>query len=296
MSATLQGLVFCAGCLVAGCGGGGYDGDTNYGGTTTATARTLSTCTTSIAADAPAFYARYFKCVTITRGTGAVTITTQDLPPHLSYYYGSGNANYTAFDTQGGTRSPNPNTLYAQNKSITVPDAPTARGLTITSAMIDKTAGNDGNEYPLGAIGVALDSVALYTGTAAPGDDIDDEKFTFDSYEAHPSGDGAYHYHAPTPGPLEVLKDAGFVTTTTPGSAQVELYGILCDGTVVLGCTELDGTAPSGLDAQGGHVADIIDSGGTTYFVARYHTHVCSNTAKGYIYTPEIQYYNACVR
>lgn len=278
-----------AASLLAACGGG-------YDSGATAEARTLDNCTTSIAADAPAFYARYFKCVTITRGTGSVTITTQDLPPHLSYYYGYGSPNYAAFDTRGGTYSPNPNTIATQSLSITVPDDPAPRGITVTSGMVDKTAGNDANEYPLGAIGVALDSVALFTGTAAPGDNIDDEQYTFDGYEAHPTQDGTYHYHAPTPGPLEVLQAGGFVTSTTPGSAAVELYGMLCDGTLVLGCTELDGSAPSGLDAQGGHVSDIKDADGTTYFTSRYHTHVCSDGSRGYSYTPEIQYYDACTR
>jgi hypothetical protein len=70
-----------------------------------------------------------------------------------------------------------------------------------------------------------------------------------------------------------------------------EIYGIMCDGTVVLGCTEADGTAPAGdLDAQGGHVHDVGD-GTTTWFTARYHTHVCES---GRRFTPEIRYYEAC--
>lgn len=282
--------------LVTACGGdAGFGGDDDGGGNADEP-RTLANCATSVASSAPPFYSRYFRCVTIARGGDSVTVTTQDLPPHLSYYYGVGHANYTVFDTQGGTRSANPNTLEQQNVSITIPDNPTPRGLTITAAMIDKTAGNDPNEYPLGAVGVALDSVALFTGTAAPGDDIDEEAATFDGYEAHPDPGGAYHYHSPSPGPLEVLEDAGFVTTTTPGSAEVELYGILCDGTVVLGCTELDGTTPAGLDAQGGHLGNLTDADGTTYFSGRYHTHVCADPATGYTYTPEIQYYDSCTR
>ena len=70
---------------------------------------------------------------------------------------------------------------------------------------------------------------------------------------------------------------------------------MLCDGTVVLGCTELDGSAAAGpFDAQGGHLGDVAEAGGPTYFAARYHVHVCSDAAHGHLYTPEVHYYAAC--
>ena len=66
----------------------------------------------------------------------------------------------------------------------------------------------------------------------------------------------------------------------------------MCDGTLVLGCTELDGTAPSAsdFDAQNGHLHDI-SAGGTTHFTNRYHTHVCLNQWPDYPFFPEIAYY-----
>jgi hypothetical protein len=93
------------------------------------------------------------------------------------------------------------------------------------------------------------------------------------------------------------------ITSTTPGDAEIELYGIMCDGTVVMGCTELDGSAlnTSDWDAQNGHVHDIIDEDGTLMFEDRYHTHICYDTiteedtdGNGYQeheFTPEISYY-----
>lgn len=249
--------------------------------------RTLESCTTSVADDAPAFFKRFFKCVTVaTTGTG-VKISTKSLPPHRSNYFGTSSPNYEAFDTSRGSQyRANPNLLKAQSVSFTLPNTPTARGLTVTSSLVDGVVGTSGNEYPMGAAGVALDSVALFNPLAAPGDDIEQEKYTFDRYNAHPTQDGTYHYHATTPGPLEVLEAVG--------SGTLEVYGIMCDGTVVLGCKELDGTAAaSGLDAQGGHVHDLVDGQGTTYFTARYHVHVCDSGRK---YTPEIQYYSACSR
>ncbi|MBK9036576.1 MAG: YHYH protein [Myxococcales bacterium] len=279
--------------LALACGGD----DTAAGPDATSDVRTLATCTTSVAADAPAFYQRYFKCVTITRGAASVTITTEDLPPHPSYYYGDASPNFAAFDTsRGAAYHPNPNQLARQAISITIPDAPAFAGVPIIPDLIDATAGTSPAEYGLGPIGVAIDSVALFTGTAAPGDDIAAERFTFDGYEAHPEQRGTYHYHRPTPGPLEVLAAAGDVTTTVPGDAAVELYGILCDGTVVLGCTELDGAAPTSLDAQGGHLGELRAGDGTAYFTDRYHVHVCADPARGHAFTPEIHYYGACPR
>lgn len=287
--------------LAAGCGDDGSTavdaapGDANAATDAPAGSRTLDTCTTSIAAEAPAFYKKYFRCVTITTTATGVTIATEDLPPHPSAYYAATSPNYVPFDTRGGTHHKNPNSLAAQAIAIKIPGAPVASGALISPATVDGQAGTSQEEYALGPVGVALDSVALFTGTAAPGDDIANERFTFDRYEAHPEQRGAYHYHSPTPGPLEVLRALGVVTTTVPGAAAVEVYGVLCDGTVVLGCTELDGSAPAGaLDAQGGHVGDLR-ADGTTYFAARYHTHLCGD-ARGHAYTPEIRYYAACVR
>lgn len=288
---------WCVAVALAACGGSD-DGGTGSPDAAPSGARTLASCTTSIAADVPAFYQAYFRCVTIARTATGVAITTEDLPPHPSYYYGSGSPNYAAFDTsRGAGYHPNPNTLAAQAITITVPDAPVFGGVPIIPDLIDATAGTSSAEYSLGPVGVATDSVALFTGTAAPGDDIAAERFTFDSYAAHPEQRGAYHYHSPTPGPLEVLAAAGAITSTVPGTAEIEVYGVLCDGTIVLGCTELDGSAPAaGLDAQGGHRGDLRDPAGTVHFTDRYHVHVCADAARGHPYTPEIHYYGACAR
>lgn len=261
-------------------------------------ARTLASCETDTS-NAPVFYATWFRCVSASSSTDGVTLQTHSLPPHPSYYYGEGDPNYAAFDdTRGSDYHPNPNTLTSQLIAITIPDDPTPRGLTIDASLVDGTVGTSTDEYPMGAVGVALDSVAIFNALAAPGDDIAAERFTFDDYNAHPAPDGTYHYHTDSKGPLEVLASIGAVTTTVPGQADVELYGVMCDGTVLLGCTELDGSPVDGasLDAQGGHVADLKQSDGTVAFANRYHTHICEDSAHGNAYTPEIQYYDACSR
>jgi hypothetical protein len=237
---------------------------------------TLATCTTSVAADVPEPYASRFKCVDIAASGTNIVVTTTGLPPHPSYYYGTGNPNHVAWDDRGGTYQPNPNKLQRKNTVVTVPMSPVSRNVTITSTLVDGMTGGTG-EYRMGAAGVALDSVLLFNPLAAPGDDIADEQFTFDPFNAHPAPDGSYHYHRDSPGPLATGSDA---------------YGVMCDGTWILGCTELDGGAPSdaSLDAQNGHVHAITGLGD------RYHVHLCPAQLPLHTrpYTPEIQYYSTC--
>jgi hypothetical protein len=291
-------LLFIA---LAGCGGAsaaGPDGPVVDGAPADALSghRTVDTCATQVAAGAPAFYARFFRCVTITTTATGVAIATQDLPPHPSNYWSTDDPDHVAFDTsRGAAYHANPNLIAAQTIAIAVPTTPAAGGGAVQDAEVDLMAHTSGREYALGPIGVALDGTALYAGFAAPGDDLAAEAYTFDDFDGHPDQRGAYHYHSATPGPLEALRAEGVITHATPGAAEVELYGVLCDGTIVLGCTELDGGAPVGaLDAQGGHVGDVEDAAGTMYFAARYHVHVCTSAAKGHLYTPEVHYYAAC--
>jgi len=257
---------------------------------------TLDTCETNIADDVPAFYKKYFKCVSITRSGDAVVISSKGMPPHKSFYYAGASANHTDYVSGGEGYYQNPNFIAEQNIRMTIPDAPTASGLTIDDSLVDGVVGSSMNEYGMGAAGVALDSVALFNPLAAPGDDIEDELYSFDPYLGHPEMRGTYHYHTVTAGPLEVLAAAGLTTSTSPGSATVEVYGMMCDGTLVLGCTELDGSAPdgAGFDSQNGHKHDLVDGDGTTHFTDRYHTHICWDQFGNHRFTPEIQYYSAC--
>jgi hypothetical protein len=260
-------------------------------------ARTLDNCSATVASDVPEFFRTYFQCSDIRMDGSDVLLTTKDLPPYKTYYYGKSSPNYAEFDySRGSQYRPNPNTLREQSVTVRIPMNPTSRGLTITSGMVDGVAGGV-NDYPLGPAGIALNSVVLFNPLAAPGDDIENEKYTFDAYNAHPQQSGVYHYHQWSPGPLEVLGKLGLVTKTTPGEAELELYGIMCDGTLVLGCTEMNGAAPdkSDFDAQNGHLHNIVSASGTVYFTNRYHVHICpswQDTPRKF--TPEIQYYTQC--
>jgi hypothetical protein len=168
---------------------------------------------------------------------------------------------------------------------------PVAKGITIDATLVDNTMDTSDEEYDGGGQGIALNGVLAFAAMAAPGDDLADEQYTFDLYEGHPAGT-AYHYHFNTFGPLEVLVDRGYSDSSKIGEGSVELYALMCDGTVVLGCTELDGSVPndSDFDAQNGHVHDMSDATGVQ-LIDRYHTHVCDSLWPDYPFFPEIAYY-----
>lgn len=253
-------------------------------------ARTLDNCGGTTADDVPEPFASWFDCADWDADGTTLSVFSTGLPPHSSPYYAPTDPNYVAFDDQDGERQQNPNTLSTQTLAGQIPLEPTPKGLTITGDMVDQEAGNHEDEYRADFQGIGLDGTALFTGVAAPGDSITDEESTFDQYEGHPTNQGTYHHHGANPAALAILYDRGVVTSTAPGSAEIEFYGIMCDGTVVLGCSELDGRTPSvDLDVQNGHVGTLVTNDGATFFTNRYHVHACA--ALGRHLTPEIQYY-----
>jgi hypothetical protein len=265
---------------------GGTDSDVDTDSGTSSGALTLDNCTTSFGDGVPAFFTTYFRCVDVTVDGDGVAIATSDLPPHPSPYYSATSPNDEEFDTRGGDYHQNPNNLAEKALVVHVPSAPVGRGIVVTEELHDLTMGTSDDEYPGGTAGVGLDGAALFDATARQGDDIREEKWTFDEWAAHPAPDGTYHHHSANPAALAVLAHEGL---------DGEVYGVMCDGTVLLGCDELDGTAvdAGSLDAQGGHVGDIADADGTVYFTGRYHAHLCTDfVEEGF--TPEIQYYGAC--
>jgi hypothetical protein len=253
---------------------------------------TVANCGESFSADLPVFFADYFACVDATLEGDGVVIQTDGLPPHPSAYYPPDSPNYVAFDDRGGSHHQNPNQLAIQDFVMTVPMAPVPKGITIDQAMVDNEMGTSDQEYPGGPQGIALNGVIIFGAMAAPGDDLAAEQYTFDAYEAHPAHT-TYHYHFNSPGPLEVLVDRGFSTSAAFGAGEIELYGVMCDGTVVMGCTELDGSTPvaSDFDAQNGHVHDVSD-GEVLLLAERYHTHVCPSRWPDYPFFPEISFYD----
>ena len=292
---------------------------------------TLETCDTDIATDVPQFFHDYFQCVTARMSTvdddgrQYINLYYNSKPPYETWYYElagateSDHSNWIPFQSTTTIDAMTPGVVTELDLVISIPVNPgsalnPARDLTINGNLVDGEVGTSNYEYPMGVIGSALNGVTMYNPCAAPGDLIENEASTFDLYNGHPTGPAmgnTYHYHTNSPGPLEVLahKMPDVVTNTTLGSAEIEVFGINCDGVVVMGCTELDGGAvdPTDWDAQNGHVHDMVGMDGTVYFANRYHTHICyteitdadtdgdsPNDNLGYDqheFTPEISYY-----
>ena len=279
----------------------------------------LETCTTDIATDVPFFFQKYFHCVKARMSTSGdyVNLYFNGKPPYNTWYYdgGENDITYNAPGTPACPPGPPsgdcyfqvPNDIVEVDYVISIPVNPVAiDGILKGQNSVDGIFNaSDANEYPLGTIGAALNGVNIYNPVAAGDDLIEDEMYGFDLYSGHPDFGGAYHYHSTSQGPLEVLKYKipNHVTQTTPGSTEIELYGISCDGIVIMGCTELDKSLPdfSLLDAQHGHVHDLIDESGAVLLENRYHTHICytsftgdDNTENGYEdheFNPESAYY-----
>jgi hypothetical protein len=324
VAAVVCSALLCAATLIA-CGGGS-DGTTSTSTSLLSLAAnqliSLDSCGGTVGAGVPAFYKNYFLCSDrkLSDDGKSVVFTFYGLPPYSSPYYSSSHPNHVSYSADRGLSllcstgqtpgvlsgcfTPNPNTITQNTFTLTIPLTPTARGIDVnaSAAQIDNTSG-DALDYATSVMGVAANGVALFSAFAAPGDDILDEAYTFDSHEGHPQNSGVYHYHAYSPGPLAVMVKQGYNTSTTPGSPSaggVEFYGITCDGVLLLGATELDGSTPSGtLDAQGGHVHDIVDKSGTKHFSSRYHVHLSpraiGSNSKAYRFAPELQYYSTCI-
>jgi len=271
------------------------------GGTIGTNGLTLDNCGGTVETDVPAFYRNYFRCADIRMSGTDVVVVTKGLPPHTSNYYGVGNANYAPFDASRGAQyKANPNLLTAQTVTLTLPITPVKKAnLVVTAELVNgqATGATSSTNYKMGAAGVALDSVIMFNPLAAPGDTIENEKYTFDDYSAHPAPGGAYHYHSTSKGPLEVLVRAGLASTASPGASEIELYGVMCDGALVLGCTELDGSGPdqADFDAQNGHTHDVR-SKSELLLEGRYHVHLCPSkfTQHPRAFTPQVQVYDRC--
>jgi len=169
-----------------------------------------------------------------------VQITADSQPDYASNYFAKTNACWASFTPS----FPDPNTISSQQIVMLVPLAPT----TAAQAM------------SLGAVGVAVNGVAIFDNQAAPNDDIYDEAKSFDECQGHPQNTGMYHYHS-EPYAISYDDDA--------------LIGVLRDGSFVYGRRDPDGSVPANLDAAGGHTSTTIDSPTTPV----YHHHANLQTS-----------------
>jgi len=188
---------------------------------TSTTASVSTATTTATTASLPAMYQKFSSAVTVQVSGSTVVLSSKGVPDHASPYWGAGNPLYEA--PQAGMQV-NPNLIVTQNFVMRVPLSPAAA---------------TPSDTPLGAMGMAVNGVALFNQYAAGRQPLTFEIYSFDRYNGHPQQTGVYHYHM----------DPLWITSGNPAG----LVGVLLDGFPVYGPKETDGSMPTGLDSCNGH-------------------------------------------
>lgn len=186
--------------------------------------------------------ATYTSAVTISTSDGSITLRSNGTPNHVSPYWGVGNALYEA-QMAGSTL--NPGTIREQVYAMTIPTNPTeATNKEVTT---------------LGPIGMALNGVPIYNDREGGNVPVDANVLgSFDRAGAHPGPGNTYHYHC---------------TGDFTGNDNANLIGFLRDGFPIYARKDMDGSYPSNLDTNGGHIGTTAD-----FSMPIYHYHA-SNTA-----------------
>ncbi len=178
-----------------------------------------------------------------------VTITTGNLPNHVSPYYQDTewhNDYYADYDGTNAAFHLNPNRISEQNITFTIPLHP--------------ESASTKEDTPMGPMGVSRNGVVFFNQYAAGREDLDGEINSFDQYLGHPTGTGAYHYHI----------EPTYLTDTFGEDA---LLGLLADGFPVYGPKENGVTiASEDLDDYHGHYGET-----TEFPNGIYHYHVTAD-------------------
>ena len=170
----------------------------------------------------------YKSMVTVSTSGTSITLKSQGIPDHKTAYWGEGNSLYEAQITGQGVT---PGSLTTQNFVMTLNTNPTE------ASTKEATS--------LGPIGMALNGVAIYNDREGGNVAVDAGTLTtFDLGGGHSGPGGLYHYHFD--GKYTSYDDA-------------KLIGFLRDGFPIYGRKDKDGTYPSNLDTNGGHVAATAD-------------------------------------
>jgi hypothetical protein len=207
-----------------------------------ATDTSTTTTTTTNATVPTVFSANYKTAVTLSSTGTTVTMKSNGTPDHVTPYWGTGHVLYEA-QTTGQTLTPG--SLVAQVFSMTIPVNP------VEASSKEATS--------LGPIGMALNGVAIYNDREGGNVPVDAKTLqTFDRAGAHSGPGGLYHYHF----------NGDFTSDN-----DAKLIGWLRDGFPIYGRQDKDGTYPSDLDSNGGHIAATAE-----YPSGIYHYH-CSNVS-----------------
>ena len=187
----------------------------------------------------PDVHKKIYGATSVTSDGTFVTIKTLGVPDHTSPYYPATNALYQAFSGKtplGYDFKKNPNSIATQNFTFKIP--------------LNPVVATNHAATPLGAIGVALNGVALYNQYAGPNEQaLTSEIFSFDNYNGHPTATSQYHYHVE---PLYL---------TTVKSTKSGLIGFLLDGFPVYGPQEENGKTVinADVDIYHGHTHVTVD-------------------------------------
>ena len=226
-----------------------------------ATVTATSTITT-VGTGVPDVYKKIYGATDIYVDGDYVVIKSTNLPDHKSPYYQNtkwASVKYEAYTGTNPNWSQNPNVIAENDATYRIPLHPVA------------TASHAST--PLGAMGIAINGVAIFNQYAAMRAPLTNEVNGFDQYGGHPQQSGAYHYHA----------EPYYITTTKGKDA---LIGFLLDGFPVYGTTENGKLITNAdLDVYHGHTSATAD-----YPAGVYHYHITSAdpyiNGNGYYGTP----------
>lgn len=186
------------------------------------------------------FSSNYKTAVSLSTDGTSLTLKSNGTPDHVTPYWGVGHALY---EEQTTGQTVNPGTLQSQVFVMTIP--------------LNPLAASTKEETSLGPIGMALNGVAIYNDREGGNVPVDSGTLkSFDRAGAHSGPGGLYHYHF----------NGDFTSDD-----DAKLIGWLRDGFPIYGRQDKDGTYPSTLDANGGHIGATAE-----YPNGIYHYH-CSN-------------------
>jgi hypothetical protein len=202
--------------------------------------------THTIGAGVPAVYKKIYGATDMYVDGDYLVIKTNGLPDHKSPYYANTQWAATMYQAYNGTNpdwSQNPNTIAESDATYRIP--------------LNPAEATDHQETPLGAMGVAVNGVAIFNQYAAGGTALTYEANSFDQYGGHPQQQGVYHYHI----------EPYYITAKQGEDA---LVGFLLDGFPVYGPVENGKTITNDdLDQYHGHFGPTAD-----YPNGIYHYHV----------------------
>lgn len=172
--------------------------------------------------------AKYKSAVTISTSGDYITLKSKGVPDHVSPYWPTSSSLYEA---QFSGQNVNPGNIGEQNFSMTIPTNP--------AEASSKEATS------LGPIGMALNGVAIYNDREGGNVPVDaGTLLSFDRAGAHNGPGNLYHYH---------------FTGDFTGNDDNNLIGFLRDGYPIYARKDSDGTYPSDLDSNGGHVKATLE-------------------------------------